>query len=795
MKRFFKILLTIKILFLLFFIVVSSTYAQNISDRKVKAVYTYQFAQNILWPNEQKIDTFRIFLYTNDQYLQNEFNEISKIKRWKGKHIEIYNYSLKAPSPACQPNIIYLDKSSLNNLVQVSTNVASKPVLLITEESELKEFVMINFIYLDNEKTKISFEVDKKNIENKHGLTILPKLLLLGGSRLDVANLYQEQEEKLRDEQEKVELYKIEIDKQQKEVVTLNSKIESQKLEIENQKYSIVNQQKSIDSQKQKLDSLINEIEQQQKQSNQILFTLGKNKTEIGNQQKTITLQAQEIIQRNSFLEQQQLKIKNQQTKINDQGNSLTIQQKRIHTQRRFLSLTVSIVALAICLIFIILLAYRHKQKANKVLEEKNLAIEKQEKEIELQAKEIEATNKELEMYNQYLEDTVEIRTQEYRIAKEKAEAADKLKSAFLANMSHEIRTPLNAIVGFSEILSAQADVNDEIKSFFQIIRQSSNELLRLINDIIDLAKIESGQLQFTLSDYDLKFEFESIFNFYSEQIMLDDKGDKINLVFSPDNNYQELIVKVDPFRIKQIMNNLFSNALKFTDSGTIEFGYRIIGKEIYFFVSDTGIGIPKEEHNSIFQRFHKIDRGNQRLYPGTGLGLVISRSLVEMHGGRIWFESEQNQGTKFNFTIPLVVGDSVNVKKEEKNNIVQTELKSKWVLVCDDDQNSRELLKIYLTKLNYEIISAFDGIDAVEKFKENPNIDLILLDIQMPRLNGYKTLTELRKLSSKKIPIIAQTAFAMTHEIEKIMNSGFDDYISKPIIMENLIEVLSKRI
>jgi len=795
MKIFFKILLTLNPFFLFLFIVSNYTNAQNISDRKIKAVYTYQFAQNILWPNEQKIDTFRIFLYTNDQYLLNEFNEISKIKLWKGKHLKIYNYSLKTPSPDCQPNIIYLDRSSLNNLVQVSTNVAKKPVLLITEESELKEFVMINFIYLDDEKTKISFEVDKKNIENKHGLTILPKLLLLGGSRLDVANLYQEQEEKLKDEQEKVEHYKIEIDKQQKEVETLNRKIENQKQEIENQRYSIINQQKSIDSQKQKLDSLINEIGKQQKQSNLNLFSLEKNKAEIENQQKTINTQAQEIAQRNLYLEQQKIEIKAQQTKISDQGNTLTIQQKRILTQRWFLILTISIVILSVCLIFIILFAYRNKQKANKELEEKNLAIEKQEREIESQTKKIEATNKELEMYNQYLEDTVEIRTQEYRIAKEKAEAADKFKSAFLANMSHEIRTPLNAIVGFSEILSARAEVDEEIKSYFEIIRQSSNELLRLINDIIDLAKIESGQLQFTLSDYDLKFEFESIFNFYSEQIILNNKGDKINLVFSPDNNYQELIVKVDPFRIKQVMNNLFSNALKFTDYGTIEFGYRIVGKEIYFFVSDTGIGIPKEEHNSIFQRFHKIDRGNQRLYPGTGLGLVICRNLVEMHGGRIWFESEQNQGTKINFTIPLVIGDLVSIKGEEKNIIVQNDLKSKRVLICEDDENSRELLRIFLTKLNYEIISAFDGIDAVEKFKEDQNIDLILLDIQMPRLDGYKTLAELRKLSSKKIPIIAQTAFAMTHEIEKIMDSGFDGYISKPIIMENLIDVLSKRI
>jgi len=795
MKRFFKILSIPSLSFLFLIIICYSTDAQNVSDRKIKAAYTYQFAQNILWPNEEKIDTFRIFLFSDDQYLLNEFNEISKIKLWKGKHIKTYNLLQKTSLLEINPNIIYLDKNSLDELGKVYSEVANKPVLLITEESESKEFVMINFIYLDREKTKISFEVDKKNIELNRRLTILPKLLLLGGSRLDVANLYQEQEEKLKDEKEKVEQYKSEIERQQKIVESLNSKIESQKLEIQNQKNSIIEQQKSFISQKQKLDSLIAQINQQQLLSNENNITLKKNKEYIDNQQKTINLQVQEITQRNLFLEQQKLEIKIQQSKIKNQNNTLTVQEKRIITQRKFLTLTISIVILSVCLIIIILIAYRDKQRANRELEEKNLAIEKQEKEIELQSQKIEATNRVLEMHNQYLEDTVEIRTQEYRIAKEKAEEADKLKSAFLANMSHEIRTPLNAIVGFSEILSAQADVNDEIKSYFEIIRQSSNELLRLINDIIDLAKIESGQLQFSVSDYNLESEFESIFQFYSEQILLENRTDKLKLVFSPDKNYPNLIVKVDPFRIKQVMNNLIGNALKFTDSGTIEFGYHIEEKEINFFVSDTGIGIPKEHHSSIFQRFHKIDRGNQRLYSGTGLGLIISKNLIEMHGGKIWFDSLPDQGTKFNFTIPLVLGNSIQKSGEEKFIVNKSNFGSKTVLVCEDDDNSRELLNIFLSKLNFKIITACDGIEALEKFKENPNIDLILLDIQMPRLDGYKTLSELRKLSNKKIPIIAQTAFAMTHEIKRIMDSGFDDYISKPIVMENLAEVLSKRI
>lgn len=767
--------------------------AQGISDEKIKAAYTYQFAQNIVWPNEQNLDTFRISVLSDNQNLIREFKEISKVKQLKNKPIAIYQVLQGASVKAKQPNILYIDKKLNETLPNIFQESINKSILLITEECDLKESVMINFIYLDNEKSKISFEVNKNTIEKNHNLSILPRLLLLGGSRLDVANLYEKQEEKLKDEQEKVEQYKVEIERQKVIVNNQNQQIERQKADIQSQNRDIQNQQNQIDLQKSYLDTLLKNINKQQQVVNDNISVLKKNKEEIEKQQKTITNQVQEMNKRNQILEQQKLEIQNQQTQIKNQGESLSVQEKRIQTQRKLLTLTISSIILAFCLIFLILIGYRTKQKANRILEEKNIAIEKQEKEIEQQAEQIELTNKELERQNQLLEETVQIRTEEYRLAKERAEEADKLKSAFLANMSHEIRTPLNAIVGFSELLSTHTDVNEEIVGYFDIIRQSSSELLRLINDIIDIAKIESGQIQFNITDYDLQTELEAINHFYSEQIILEKKQNNIKFIFSPDVNHQNLIIKADPYRLKQVLYNLLSNALKFTDSGSIELGYNVKENEIEFFVFDTGIGIPQEFHSSIFQRFRKLDRGDQRLYSGTGLGLVISKSLVEMHGGKIWFESAAQKGTKFFFTIPLILGE-----KKEKVLKIETKVSfsnNKTVLICEDDENSRELLGLLLTKLNFQIITACDGIEAVEIFKNNPNIDLVLLDIQMPRLNGYQTLQEIRKLSSRKIPIIAQTAFAMTHEIEKIMESGFDDYISKPIVMENLESILSKRI
>ncbi len=777
--------LAVRLPVLLLLIISFNSYSQEFSDEKIKTAITFQFAQNIVWPNESQLDTFRIMVLTDNLDLISEFKEISKAKKIKDRTISIYRIGQNTKFRSIKTNILYIDRKYNEILTQIFTNLYQKPVLIITENFNLDEYKMINFIYLDSEKRKISYEVNKNSIEQDHNLSILPKLLLLGGSRLDVANLYQKQEEKLKDVQEKSEKQRVILESQ-------NNEIEKQKLDIQSQSNDIKRQQNEIDLQKRNLDTLFNEIRRQQHEVNNNLAVINTNRIEIVKQQKTITSQVQEMNQWNQILAQQKEEIQNQKDKIKNQVESLSSKEKKIQTQNNLLIFSISSIVLAVCLIFFILIGYFSKKKTNKKLEEKNIAIEKQEQEIQLQALQIEATNKELELQNHYLEETVRVRTEEYRIAKEKAEEADKLKSAFLANMSHEIRTPLNAIVGFSQILSKQEDISDEIKSYFDIILESSHDLLRLINDIIDIAKIESGQIQFNMTDYDLYSELESISHLFSEQLGLDSNKEKVEIEFSPDYSYQNLIVKVDPYRLKQIINNLLSNAAKFTHVGSIEFGYKVKDQIIEFFVKDTGIGIPAEFHGNLFQRFVKIDQSDQRLYSGTGLGLVISKNLVEMHGGKIWFDSTPNVGTQFYFTIPLIPGE---LTKEKIINVVnKVSFNNKTVLICEDDENSRDLLGLLLKKMNINTISSSDGIEAIELFKKNPNIDLVLLDIQMPRLNGYKTLTELRKLSVKRIPIIAQSAFAMTHEIEKIMDSGFDDYISKPIIQEELENILSKR-
>ena len=774
-------------------------YAQ-LSESKIKSGYTYQFAQNIEWPGEQTIDSFRIAIYGSNPSLIKEFNEISKNGILKNKPIAISEATKISQITKPFPHIIYVDKDFNIDLPELFKKIGNSPVLVITELSKLKELVMINFIEasINSNQNGIGFEVNRNFIENQHGLKILPKLLLLGGSRIDVAKLYEEQDEKLHVLSDKVKYYQSEIENQQVLINSQNRDIEKQKNELEIQKSEIRRQELQVSAQKNSLDTLISKTERQRQVISNNYFVLKKYQTEIDLQLKQKILETQEMIKRNDILAKQRVEIQNQQQKIANQGDVLNLQQKRIKTQQWVMFLSFAIVILISILIFFIYTQFKRKQKANKLLEEKNLTIqhkndeiEQQQEEILLQSQLLEDTNRQLEEHNLQLEVVVQERTNEYKIAKEKAEESDKLKSAFLANMSHEIRTPLNAIVGFSDLLARRVPLDSEVQQFIDIVQQSSQDLLMLINDIIDIAKIESGQLQIVYTDSELDSELKELFVLYSEMVATNDKYAKIKLIYSPDPSEKHLIISTDFFRVKQVFKNLINNALKFTLAGSIHFGYQVLRDKIEFFVFDTGIGIPEHFHNVIFQRFRKINQDQEKFYTGTGIGLAISKSIMELLGGKIWFTSEQGKGTKFFFTIPLL---KVQMKQERvpHQDTDSISFQGRTILLCEDDLHSRELLKQYLIDLSINVIEASDGLEAIDKFSTNPNIDLVLLDIQMPKLNGFKTLTELRKLSGS-IPIVAQTAFVMSSDIVKIVESGFDNYISKPITMKKLSEVLLK--
>ena len=385
--------------------------------------------------------------------------------------------------------------------------------------------------------------------------------------------------------------------------------------------------------------------------------------------------------------------------------------------------------------------------------------------------------------------------------AKEKAEEADRMKTAFLTNMSHEIRTPMNAILGFAQLLSTEELSAEQKKEYVNIIKNSGDSLLRLIDDILDLAKLESGQIEINEEFVDIDELIESLYTTFKKLLSSQYHADKIALRKKSPQQKMPFKIKTDPLRLRQILNNLLSNAVKFTREGYVEFGYDIVpGKEqLRFFVKDTGIGIPEDKKELIFQRFQQLDDSKTRLYPGTGLGLAISKRLTHLLGGRIWVESEEGKGSVFSFTIPIkIVEDDVGLKVAASFSTVERvseQIRGKRILIAEDDRFNFLYLRAVLEQAGYNVFHASNGVEAVRFMKEKkdrPAADLVLMDIEMPEMNGYEATTLIKKEFSD-IPVIAQTAYANAEEESKCMAAGCDSYLAKPLQISDLLNEIGK--
>ena len=377
-------------------------------------------------------------------------------------------------------------------------------------------------------------------------------------------------------------------------------------------------------------------------------------------------------------------------------------------------------------------------------------------------------------------------RSQELIEAKRRAEDADKMKSVFLANMSHEIRTPLNAIVGFSGIL-ASTEEEEEKQEYVSIIENNNTLLLQLISDILDLSKIEAGTLELNYSN----IELNELMRELERGFLLRVKTDTVKLEFVEPAG--PCMAYTEKNRLSQLMINLVTNAIKFTEKGSIRFGYEMRENELYFYVTDTGCGIPKDKQQNIFGRFVKLNSFAQ----GTGLGLSICKTLMDHMGGRIGVESEEGKGSTFWFTLPYKPAVKEDKKQMPKDiQPVSIERNKLTILVAEDNASNYKLFESIL-KYDYHLIHAWDGMEAVEMFrKHNPQI--VLMDINMPVMDGYEATREIRKYSAK-IPIIAVTAFAYASDEQKVMESGFDGYMPKPInaklLKAQLVDIMQKRI
>ena len=374
---------------------------------------------------------------------------------------------------------------------------------------------------------------------------------------------------------------------------------------------------------------------------------------------------------------------------------------------------------------------------------------------------------------------------QELINAKNRAEESNRLKSAFLANMSHEIRTPLNAIVGFSGIL-ASTEEEEEKQEYVSIIENNNTLLLQLISDILDLSKIEAGTLDLHYSNVEINDLMRELEN--SCQLKL--KSDNVKLEFvAPE---EPCFANIEKNRLSQLIINFVTNAIKFTSQGSIRFGYERQNNELYFYVTDTGCGIPQDKLDSIFGRFVKLNSFAQ----GTGLGLSICRTLINHMGGKIGVESEEGKGSTFWFTLPYKQIEAIE-KAPQKEIQSITIAKDKLIILIAEDNESNYKLFESILKYDYHLIHAWDGQEAVNMFKEyDPQI--VLMDINMPVMDGYEATKEIRKYSAK-VPIIAITAFAYASDEQRVMASGFDGYMPKPInarlLKAQLMDIMQKRI
>jgi len=361
----------------------------------------------------------------------------------------------------------------------------------------------------------------------------------------------------------------------------------------------------------------------------------------------------------------------------------------------------------------------------------------------------------------------------ELKDAKNRAEESDQLKSAFLANMSHEIRTPMNGIIGFSKLLNKPNLTEDRRRHYTNIINDMCHQLLNLINGIIDISKIETGQIKVRLTKVNINNLMYLLFSFYKQVA----EKSNINLYMKKALKDEHSEIETDATKLRQILDNLIGNALKFTHEGFVRFGYEIIDGGIEFFVEDTGIGIPEGQHQAIFERFSQIQIQSDKVYSGTGLGLAITKAFVEKLGGQIRVVSALGKGTAFYFTLPC----KLTLPEDETADPDQSATPKPKILVVEDEDYNYLYLEELLLELDVDILHAKSGEEAIKLCQVNSDISLILMDIKLPDINGFEVLKRV-KVVMPDVPVIAQTAYALSGDKEIAIEMGFSDYLSKPI-------------
>ena len=453
----------------------------------------------------------------------------------------------------------------------------------------------------------------------------------------------------------------------------------------------------------------------------------------------------------------------------------------------KFIIALIALIGFLLVIVMVLFMKIRQRKAAEALVLQKLDEI----KEKNLMLKDANQQVNEMNLELRKIHDRLSATNEELRKAKEKSEESDRLKSAFLANMSHEIRTPLNAIIGFSSLLNDASLSLEDRDEYFRIINSNGYQLLHIIENILDLSKIEAGQLESTIESFSVHQLVVELADFFNSGI---DRG-QVSIVMPTIEAREELVLNTDQERFRQILSNLLSNSVKFTQKGSIEIGCNMEDPDqITFFVKDTGIGFEEKDLPNIFNRFWKAEDHVDKFHAGAGLGLAICKKLCDTLGGKIWVESAPGRGSCFYFTLPKSL---VKMKVEPDDSKIPTEFLDEnrgkhCIAIAEDDESNLFLLTRILSKMEVDIISFRSGIEITDFFRKDTSqpVDLILMDIKMPGMDGFTAARLIREIHPG-IPIIAQTAYAMLDDATRIVAAGFTDYLSKPIKPGQLIEMV----
>ena len=751
---------------------VSDAVALEASQEEVKTALLYNFFRYVEWPDEAKIQVFKIGVYGADPALVKEFERTSSLFKIRNKSFSVESFANVKSINGHKFQALYVGKKASKQVASIAEVVRRTNTLLISSESDVDRDFMINLI--PSEGGTIKFQVNRTNIVFER-LKMDKQILLLGGTELDVAELFRESEYSLQQIKKdlvdrKNRLKKIESDyvKNKQELTKQKKLIEYQKTQLNEKNVELVEKENKVTGKEEELSLLAKELDAatsilSKKQAKLVKSQelLDSNLTVIREREEKVESLSDLIDKNNRILDHQSMALAEKSAVIGQQKTDIQEKTEIIGKQKTLLVFSIIALAVFTILIGIILTVNRARRRTNFKLKAAN--------------SELQRTYKELEH------------------AKQVAESANKEKSIFLATMSHEIRTPMNAIMGYSQLMQSDPGLTEEQLKNIETINRSGDHLLNLINDVLEISKIEAGRVQINNQHFDLLQLIDDINIMF--KVRCEQSG--LTLVVEKGEGLPQYLFS-DLGKIRQIVINLLGNAAKFSSEGSV--WYRVSSSPtlenkvtIRMEVEDSGVGIAEADFDKVFRSFEQTESGINT-GQGTGLGLAISREYAEQLDGDLSFTSSFGKGSLFRLEVPCELGIGNKVRDMSvgpRPSGLKEGQSIRRLLIVDDVESNRHILRKIVDFMGFDVKEAVNGLEALQLF-EKWLPDLIFLDLRMPVMDGWEVIRRIKKLPhGDDVIIIVVTASAFEEEKQGILNLGADEYIRKPYKADRIIQLV----